>query len=236
MKQMMISAISAPTRISLALTTLVGSAVLATAGLPVESRIAGRYLEVRSCDVYTGYCFANSEMGLAGKEGMLVWAIERGGWNGVDLAGLNVIAVVQTHQTLGNVEYQPRQGRAVLITDDRATHAQREALVQFARSMAGSLVAEIADVKVATISASIGSCGKMGCATVSAPGLVEISSRCLSAEDHVCGNEETFYPPLTRLDHAMPAYSELAAYRGDSLGVKWEGTGQRNVFLGGFSR
>ena len=34
--------------------------------------ISGTYLEVRSCDVYTGPCFSNAEMGSNGKEAILL--------------------------------------------------------------------------------------------------------------------------------------------------------------------
>ena len=47
--------------------------------------ITGDYLEVRSCDVYTGPCFANSEMGLTGKEGILLWSVREGAWKGTEL-------------------------------------------------------------------------------------------------------------------------------------------------------
>ena len=50
--------------------------------------ISGTYLEVRSCDVYTGPCFSNAEMGSNGKEAILTWSIKEGAWQGVDLAGL----------------------------------------------------------------------------------------------------------------------------------------------------
>src|SRR5256714_7285661 len=99
--------------------------------------ISGDYLEVRSCDVYTGPCFANAEMGLTGKEGMLVWSVREGSWNGVKLDGLNVIAIVRTDGTLGDLRYQPRSGKAVLVIDMLATPKQREALVELARSLAG---------------------------------------------------------------------------------------------------
>ncbi len=213
-----------------------GSLAPRAAASAQQPHIAGHYLEVRSCDVYTGYCFANSEMGLAGKEGMLVWSIDRGAWDGVPLDGLKVIAVIHADKTLGDVRYQPRVGRAVLITDARASEAQKRALVDFARSMSGSLTAEVEAVRESPITADLGTCTKRGCARVAAPGLVEISTRCLSDKDDICGNEETYYPPLTHLDHSMPAFSELAAYRGNDLDVTWEGTGQRNVFLGEFSR
>src|ERR1041385_822248 len=91
--------------------------------------IAGDYLEVRSCDVYTGPCFGNAEMNLAGKEGMLLWSVRDGAWNGVELKGLNVMAVVKTDGTLGDLKYQPRSGNAVLIVDAKATAEQQNALI-----------------------------------------------------------------------------------------------------------
>src|SRR5437773_5982530 len=166
------------------------AATAAFAGKPAPTTITGDYLEVRSCDVYTGPCFANAEMGLSGREGMLVWAIREGAWNGVTLDGLNVIAVVRTDGTLGDLRYQPRSGKAVLIVDRTATPRQREALTDLARSMAGDLIKEVAEVKVVPMEVAIGTCGKKGCASVQAGKLVEIKTRCLGGKDHLCGNEE----------------------------------------------
>src|SRR4249920_2108638 len=84
-----------------------------TFALQTDQRISGSYLEVRSCDVYTGPCFANAEMGLTGKEGMMVWSVGQGAWHGTDLSGLNVIAIVCTDKTLGDLHYQPRAGKAL---------------------------------------------------------------------------------------------------------------------------
>src|SRR6266567_782243 len=105
----------------LSILTLLLAASACLAGKPSPSTISGDYLEVRSCDVYTGPCFANAEMGLSGKEGMLVWSVREGSWNGVKLDGLNVIAVVRTDGTLGDQRYQPRSGKAVVVVDRLAT-------------------------------------------------------------------------------------------------------------------
>src|SRR4051794_7867239 len=78
-------------------------------------KVSGDYLEVRSCDVYTGPCFANSEMNLTGKEGMMLWSVREGAWNGTKLDGLRVMAVVKADGTLGDLKYQPRSGEAILI-------------------------------------------------------------------------------------------------------------------------
>src|ERR1041385_218391 len=79
----------------------IGTAASARAG------IKGDYLEVRSADVYTGPCFANSEVGLEGKQAILAWRVKQGSWRGVNLNGLSVVAVVQANATLGDPYHNP---------------------------------------------------------------------------------------------------------------------------------
>jgi hypothetical protein len=214
------------------LTTLTGATAFAVS----QPTIKGDYLEVRSCDIYTGPCFANAEMGTTGREAMLVWNVKEGSWQGTSLDGLSVIAVVRTDATLGNLKYEPRSGKAVLIVDEKASPSQQEALKSFAQSMAGKLISEVAAVKTSDIEAKIGSCTKSGCAVVKAKGLIDISTRCFGDDDHVCGNEDIFYPPLTDVNEPMPAYTEIAAFNGKGLNATWQFTGQRSAFLASFAR
>src|SRR5436309_668857 len=57
-----------------------------------------------------------------------------------------------------------------------------------------------------------------------------------NAEMNLCGNEETYYPPLTCVEHAMPAFTERASFKGRGLNLTWEATGQRSAFVASFSR
>jgi len=214
---------------------LTAMAISAAAAQQTSPTISGEYLEVRSCDVFTGPCFANAEMGLTGKEAIMVWKIRQGVWRGTALDGMNVIAVVQTDDTLGDLRYQPRTGKAVLIVDANADAQQRSALTDLAKTMAGRLISEVTEVKTSAIEMNVGGCGKAGCASVKASGLVAISTRCFGDEDHVCGNEETFYPPLSNVT-AHPAYTEVASYSGTGLGLTWKSIGARSAFLGTFTR
>jgi hypothetical protein len=198
--------------------------------------ISGDYLEVRTCDVYTGPCFANAEMNLTGKEAILVWSVRQGVWNSTAVDGLKVIAVVRTDATLDDQRYHPGSGEAVLIVDANANGQQREALTDLAKSMAGRLIKNVRAVKTSNIDASIATCSKSGCASVKAGDLVEVSTRCFSDQDHVCGNEDTYYPPLTSVNGAIPAFTELAAFKGSGLNVNWQSAGQRSAFLAAFSR
>jgi Protein of unknown function (DUF1326) len=201
-------------------------------GGSTSETLTGDYVEVRSCDVYTGSCVANSEMGVGGREGMLVWSITHGTWKGTALDGLSVIAVVRTEDTLGDVRFEPRAGRAVLIVDARASATQREALVNLASTQARAVISTVVSVQPAPVEVAMGQCASGSCATVKAGNLVEISTRCLGGKDHLCGNEENYYPPLTQVRDALSAYTELAAFRGEGLNATWEMTGKRSSYLG----
>ena len=216
--------------ICISLLTLAASALFA-GNTPA---ISGDYLEVRSCDVYTGPCFANAEMNLTGKEGMMFWKVREGNWNGTSLKGLGVMVVVRTDATLGDLKYEPRSGDAVVIVDAKADPKQKEALVDFARAKAGKLVAKVTSVKTAPIEANLRACSKAGCASVRLGDLVEITTSCMDSKHDICGNEDTFYPPLSKVEGAYPVFTDLATFTANDLGVTWQISGKRSAFLASF--
>ena len=218
---------------------LIGAAVLlspAAVRAAETPAIIGDYVEIRSCDVYTGPCFANAETGITGEEAILTWTIRQGRWDDVRLDGLSVIGVVRAAATLGDSHHDPYPARAVLIVDDQAGPEQRWALVSFAKEMGRELLENVVEVQVAPIEATVGTCSKSGCASVSAGDVVKIKTRCLGGEDHVCGNETAFYPPLTRVDNAVPAFTVDGSFSGKGLGITWNDAGRRSAYLATFRR
>src|SRR5579864_1365771 len=125
-------------------------------GAPAAPGISGDYLEARTADVYTGPCFANSEMGLAGKQAVVAWRVRQGAWQGVPLDGLSVVAAVRSTATLGDPFGGPLHARAVIVVDRRATPLQRDALVAFAHAMAGDLLSTVVAIDSAPIEMSLG--------------------------------------------------------------------------------
>src|SRR5688572_21639619 len=113
--------------------------------LDSSATVRGQYVEARTCDVYAGSCFANADTGLTGKNAVLAWKVESGAVAGTRLDGLGVAAVVSANETLG--VRRSASGRAILIVDEKATKAQREALIAFAKKQAGDLVAEVVAVQ-----------------------------------------------------------------------------------------
>ena len=204
--------------------------VLLTIDSPATVR--GQYVEARTCDVYAGSCFANADTGLTGKNAVLAWKVEAGTVAGARLDGLGVVAVVAAPDTLGLKQSGP--ARAILLVDDRATTAQREALVKFARAQAGTLVGDVVAVRSTPIDLTICSCEGEGCATLKA-GTVKVSTRCIDADhDKACGNETTLYPPLARGVAAKAALAVEHSFTGKGLNETWHDGGRRGAFVGSF--
>jgi hypothetical protein len=211
----------------------IAAAVLAVAALPALASVTGDYVEVRSADVYTGPCFANSEVGLVGNQAILAWHIDRGSWNGVKLDGRSVVAVVKANATLGDPFNSPLPAKAVLIIDRQATPEQQQALKDMARSAAGPLVANVVRVEYADIRLQRGA--QHGDVELSAGNLARIKTRALASCDLVCGNESVYYAPLVKLSHSMPAFTLDEAFTGQGLGTVWDHADKRSAFVGTFN-
>jgi Protein of unknown function (DUF1326) len=213
------------------------SATSSSSTSAAQTPLTGSYVEVRSCDIYTGPCFANGEMNLTGREAMMTWSIQHGSFDGVKLDGLSVIAVVKAENTLGDVNRFPEPSNSVLIVDELADAQQREALIHFARSKAGSVLGETTNIQSAPIVVdACPNCTKGGCSKVHAGDLVNIETRCLTCKDCVCGNEELFYPPLTKIENSRPAYTTAAMFHGQGLGEQFDEANRRSAYLGTFGQ
>lgn len=205
------------------------------AGLHARS-VNGNYIEARTADVYTGPCFANGEVGQVGQLAVFGWKISNGSWQGVNLDGLAVVGVVRAKHTLGDVYESSYPVKAVLIVDSRATAEQRLALQGFAKHMGGDLLQDVVKVDAQPIELEIEGANIHGAAAkLTAGSIAKIQTRAMNAGDHICSNEEVWYPPLTKLDHAMPAYALAHEYRGTGLGETWSSPYKRSGFVGTFS-
>jgi hypothetical protein len=234
------------------------------AGAAAAAGISGDYLEARTADVFTGPCFANSEMSLVGKQAVIAWRVRQGAWQGVPLAGLSVVAAVRAAATLGDPFGGPLDARALVVVDQRATAVQREALVALARALGGELLSSIVGVESAPIelalapvavgpavadssqhqhqhhlAAGLAVSGISGEAHLRAGDWIALDTRAIGSQDHLCGNEEVFYPPLTggrSRVAAVPAVTVAYDFRGPGLGMVWSSPGKRSAFVGSFAR
>jgi hypothetical protein len=222
-----------------------GGLLVLSSSLAGAATIKGEYIEARTADVYTGPCFSNAEVFLTGHQAVVAWSVREGSWDGVDLAGLTVAAAIRGTTTFS--EDRPGEAQAVLIVDERATPRQREALVAFARSLAGDRLRNVVDVKTTRMSLMVEAdhtdtgthdLHKMPSAPKGqfwAAGLAEILTRPLDDSDHACGNEVVAYPPLSKGVTVLPAYTLGHKFRGAGLNTTWDDPNCRSAFVGHFA-
>jgi hypothetical protein len=195
-------------------------------------KISGDYLEIRTCSVYTGPCFANAEMGITGREALLAWKIDTGKHNGVDLSGLKAVMAISAGETLGEVDRLERSVKAVILADEKANNEQREALVDFVKSRAGKLGQSVQNLKFVAIDLKVDQADMV--ADLKAGREVSIRTRKLAKGDCICTNEIVYYPPLTKVENYAPAFTLEGRYSGRGLGVNWSEPGTRSAFLATF--
>jgi hypothetical protein len=212
--------------------TLAAALALACTAAPAAASVTGQYVEARTCEVWTGACFANADFNLTGKNALMAWRVEKGTFEGVRLDGLSVVAVVSAPNTIGLEQSGP--GRAVLLVDRRATPAQREALVRLAKQQGGPLVRNVTSVQSAPIELTLCECKGETCADLNA-GVARLKTRCLHGDhDRVCGNESAFYPPIARGVSARPAAAAEHVFSGTGLRETYTDYDRRGAYVGTF--
>lgn len=205
------------------------------AGTKADS-LRGNYLESRTCDIYTGPCFANSQVGLGGHEAILAWNIESGSFQGVDLTGLNMVMAVVANDTLGfdgGLEVSPDVIKSVILIDERADTAQREALVGLAKKRASRVVGDL--VRVASAPIKIEVDHAEGVAHLDAGKEARLTTRKIMKCDCVCTNEAVFYPPLAQVERPSPAFTVEGGFQGRGLKEHWSNPGTRSAFVARFT-
>ncbi len=202
------------------------------AAMPAEEPvIQGEYLEARTCDVWTGPCFSNSEINLRGKNAVVGWAVAKGSWSGAALDGLKVVAVIDSEGTLGT-DFEGAV-QAALYVDEAASPVQARALVDLARSLAPRHLSRI----VAVERRAIPYARKGLAAEISAGPDVLLRTTPLCPCDAICCNEEQAYPAVSGSTRVECVKTAEHAYRGDAFGgVRWSDPNRRSAMVGTFAR
>lgn len=218
------------------LTLSLAASTMMAASLPANrTSVQGDYIEARTADVFTGPCFANSEVDLVGNLAVFGWKVNKGNFQGVDLSGLSVVGVVKANSTLGNIHASAYPVKSMIIVDEKANPAQRLALKAFAQRMGGDLLQQVVAVDAAPIEFTVKD-GNVhnAVAKLTAGSLATIQTRAINNGDHLCTNEETWYNPLNKTDHAMPAVALAHKFEGKQLGTTWSSPDKRSAFVGSF--
>ena len=216
-------------------TILAGLAILSLSAGTVRAdgdavRIRGEYVEARTCSVWVGSCFSNSEANLVGKNAILAWSVREGSWNGEKLDGLRIVALLSAEGTL-QTKYEGKIG-AVVFVDRTATPKQADALVAMARELAPEHLGAISKVDRRAIEFT-----RKGLeASVTSGAELRVKTgpicRCDSTECHAY----LVYPALCPSTQVECAKAEANQYKGEDLGVRWSDPDRPSAMVGTFAK
>jgi hypothetical protein len=214
---------------------LICGAVLALAipATAAASEIAGYYMEARTCQVYTGPCFANGEVGLTGKDAVMAWSVQDGQFEGIDISGLNVVVVVRSTDTLG---FQGIAGagdvKSVVLVDERASESQRKALIGFAKQQSGKAGETLVRVEATSIEMELDAVKLEG--KLNAGKQLQLQTRKARPEDCICSNESAYYPPLAKVEFFAAGVATEGSFTGRGLGSHWSIPDSRSAYMATF--
>lgn len=209
---------------------------LAVAGFAASasaSDVRGVYLEARTCQVYTGPCFANAEVGLTGHDAVMAWSIDEGKHANVDLSGLKVVVVLNASDTLGfgGIDASQRV-KSVILVDEKANDQQREALVDFAKQHSGKAGKSVVRVDASPIAMTLDTFDLNG--KLEAGKNLKLVTRKARPGDCICSNESAYYPPLAKVESFAPGVAIEGKFTGRGLGSRWSIPDSRTAYMATF--
>ena len=203
------------------------AAAIAFTSRAESTNIKGDYVEVRTASVFAGACHFNGEVVTAGREAIMAWNFASGSWNGTNLAGVRVIAVVSSDENLSN---QSAARRSEVILDQSASHDQKVAIIDALKSRYAATLGEIVSVRSAPITFKHE--GK-SYEVASAEAAINVEAM---PNDLCCKQPNlVWYDPLVQLSQRKVGYTIRALYSGHVIGDTWERDGENSAFYGSFS-
>ena len=221
-------------RAALALATILAAApaLAADATSTPATSVTGTYVEARTAEVFAGGCVMNSEAETMGRQALLAWRVDRGSVAGVAIDGLSVVAALSGTHNLGMREMggeAPTLVKALMYVDERATPAQRDALVSMARTAIGDLAVRVVDVQAVPIAFE-----RTHHAAAVQAGDAQLQVEAHIHHDPSCGAMQWFHP-LSRGAKAEVGMTRNQTFTGQALGTRWQQIDKRSAFVGTFA-
>jgi hypothetical protein len=211
--------------LAFALVLVVGSLVLGSHASTVSIR--GDYVEVRTASVFAGACHYNGEVTTTGRDAIMAWNVTSGQLNGVDVAGVRVVAVVTADANLGE---RNAARRSEIIVGKEASHAQATAIVNAIKTKYASSLGEIVSVRSEPVTFD-----RQGATYAVGTDVVSMNVEAMP-NDLCCKMPNlVWYQPLVSVENRKVGYTKKAIYAGDALTEPWQRSGENSAFYGTFA-
>jgi len=206
---------------------LIAVGALAFSSQAENVSLRGDYVEVRTASVFAGACHYNGEVVTTGRDAMMAWKVTSGKWQGVDLSGVRVLAIVSADANLA----ENNAGRqSEIIIDAQASRTQALAMVNALKEKYAASLGRVVEVRIAPISFERN--GRTY-AVVTDEAAINVEGM---PNDLCCRMPNlVWYAPLVGLENRKVGYTAKALYNGKVVGEPWSRSGENSAFYGTFS-
>ena len=189
--------------------------------------LRGDYVEVRTASVFAGACHFNGEVVTTGRDALMAWNVTSGKWQGVDLAGVRVMAIVSSE---ANLAESNAARQTEIVIDSQASRTQALAMVNALKEKYAASLGKIVTVRSAPI--SFERSGRTY-AVVTNDAAINVEAM---PNDLCCKMPNlVWYAPLVGLENRKVGYTSRALYSGKVIGEPWSRSGENSAFYGSFS-
>jgi len=177
--------------------------------------------------VFAGACHYNGEVVTTGRDAMMAWNVTSGKWQGVDLTGVRVLAIVSADANLaeGNAARQSE-----IIIDSNASRTQALAMINALKEKYAASLGKVVEVRSAPITFERN--GRTY-AVMTNEAAINVEAM---PNDLCCKMPNlVWYTPLVGLENRKVGYTSKALYSGKVVGEPWSRSGENSAFYGTFS-
>jgi hypothetical protein len=210
-----------------ALVMIVAVSALVLSSQAENISLRGDYVEVRTASVFAGACHYNGEVVTTGRDAMMAWNVTSGKWQGVDLSGVRVVAIISADANLGESNIARK---SEIIIDSQASRTQALAMMNALKEKYAASLGEIVEVRAAPISFERN--GRTY-AVVTSEAAINVEAM---PNDLCCKMPNlVWYTPLVGLENRKVGYTSKALYSGKTVGEPWSRSGENSAFYGTFA-
>lgn len=211
---------------------IVAAMVVAVSALVFSSQaenvsLHGDYVEVRTASVFAGACHYNGEVVTTGRDAMMAWNVTSGKWQGVDLSGVRVLAIVSSD---ANLSENNAARQSEIIVDSNASRTQALAMINALKEKYAASLGQVVEVRSAPIKFERN--GRTY-AVLTNEAAINVEAM---PNDLCCKMPNlVWYSPLVGLENRKVGYTSKALYSGKVVGEPWSRSGENSAFYGTFS-
>jgi hypothetical protein len=179
-----------------------------------SSLVAGQYIEHRSNRVYGCPCEFSSEWADSGRNAVLAWNVQSGGYAGESLRGVRMAAVIVADYSVG---VAATGARSTIFIDRSASPEQRRAGFAWLRAHYGELLGRVLAEHSSEIDFQLDS----ESANLRIPGTLTVRMRRADPARELESWAFLLFDPLTKLVSSNFGMILEAEYRSVDLRIRW---------------